>query len=495
MNQKITMSPFCIILFGGAGDLSQRMLLPAMFHLYADNLVKEFSLIAVGIPGYTDDQYRALVRESIQRFLPAPIDKKRCEEFLGHIHYLTGELDGDDVYTKICEVVHNTSPFLDTEDSNLVYYCAVQPSLFPAIARQLKKHSICSGVFNTKIVIEKPFGLDRYSSLTLNRLLLDVFNEKQIYRIDHYLGKDTVQNIIFFRFGNSIFEPLWNRRYIDHVQITVAENIGIEHRGTLYEQMGVVRDVVQNHVLQVLSLVAMEPPIGFDAELIRDERGKLLRTVRVLSESEAVKNVVLGQYGPGIMDDIAVPGYRQEEGVSPTSKSPTFFAGVFYIDNWRWSGIPFYIRAGKRLAAKASEVYVQFKTPPLQLFKEECKELMPNALTLSIQPKEEISLRISVRQSGITANPYPVDMKFSYSDTIGSHLSYENQIIDFMQGNLMNFSRQEGVEARWSIVEPILKSWEKTSEKNIPNYPCGSWGPDAARELIERDGRKWHTPI
>jgi glucose-6-phosphate 1-dehydrogenase len=496
-NHRTVVPPFCLILFGGGGDLSRRMLLPAIYHLYSsDNLVKEFSIVSVGLPAYSHEEYRALVREAIKRFSSETVDERRCDEFAGHLYYLSGGLDEDEVYTKICDMVSETSPFLDTEDSNLIYYCAVPPAMHAAIAGKLKKNNICSGVFNTKIVVEKPFGLDRPSAVTLNRMLLDVFDEKQIYRIDHYLGKDTVQNIIFFRFGNSIFEPLWNRRYVDHVQITVTESIGIEHRGSLYEQIGVVRDIVQNHVLQLLALVAMEPPIGFDAELIRDEKSKLLRTVRLIKESEVNKVSVRGQYGQGMLGGKNVPGYRQEEGVSLSSTAPTFFAGVFYIDNWRWAGVPFYMRAGKRMAAKATEIYVQFKQPPLRLFKDVCEVLEPNALILSVQPQEELSLRLSVKKSGIATEPYTVQMKFDYpGGPSGPHLSYERQVIDFMQGDLRLFSREEGVEAMWSIVDPILKKWETDPPKDFPNYPSGGWGPEAANRLIERDGRKWHSPV
>lgn len=345
------------------------------------------------------------------------------------------------------------------------------------------------------MIVEKPFGRDRASAIKLNQVILKGFDEKQIYRIDHYLGKETVQNIIFFRFANSIFEPLWNRRYVDHVQITVAEDLGVEHRGVFYEQAGVVRDIVQNHVMQLVALVAMEPPVGFEADLIRDEKVKVFRTIRPLDETHIDEFIVRGQYGPGKIKGEDVPGYRQEQDVSPLSNTPTFIAAKLYVDNWRWAGVPFYVRAGKRLPKRITEICVQFKQPPLKLFGRPCDVLEPNLLAFGIQPHEEISLRLTVKYPGMGNQPYMVNMDFNYNETfnIKSYLAYYRLLIDCMKGDLTLFARQDGVEAMWSVVDPITDRWENTPPPGFPNYDAGTWGPKAAEELLSGEGHQWRT--
>jgi len=341
--------------------------------------------------------------------------------------------------------------------------------------------------------MEKPFGTDRASAAKLNQFVLKYFDEKQIYRIDHYLGKDTVQNIIFFRFANSIFEPLWNRLYIDHIQITVAEDIGVGHRGVFYEQAGVVRDIVQNHIMQLIALVAMEPPVGFEADLIRDEKVKVFETIRSMDEEYIYHNTVRGQYGHGRFRDKSAAAYREEENVSRNSHTPTYLAAKLYIDNWRWAGVPFYIRTGKRLARQLTEIFVQFKQPPLRLFGRTCDILSPNALILTIQPQEAISLQLSVKYPGMENHPYTVNMEFNYEKSFSfkMHLPYERLIIDAIKDDLTLFARQDGVEAMWSVVDPIIERWESIPPQDFPNYAAGTWGPEEADELMQRDGRCW----
>jgi glucose-6-phosphate 1-dehydrogenase len=326
--------------------------------------------------------------------------------------------------------------------------------------------------------------------------LASAFDERQIYRIDHYLGKETVQNIVFFRFSNSIFEQLWNHRYIDSVQITVAEELGIENRARFYEPSGVVRDMVQNHILQLIGLIAMEPPVGFEADFIRDEKVKVFRSIHPMREEHIDRFTVPGQYGPGKIDGKEIPGYRQEKGVAPDSPTPTFFAGAFYIANWRWAGVPFYVRTGKRMAKRITEIAIQFDQPPLRLFGRACDALDPNILFLTIQPEEKISLRFGVKVPNMANQIYPIDMKFGYRETFQapSHPAYERLLMDCMKGDLTLFVRQDQIEMMWEIVDPIIAYWDSKPVQNFPNYRAGTWGPAEAFQLLEQEGRRWLTP-
>jgi glucose-6-phosphate 1-dehydrogenase len=343
--------------------------------------------------------------------------------------------------------------------------------------------------------VEKPFGHDRKSAVELNRLIARAFDEKQIYRIDHYLGKETVQNILFFRFANSVFEPLWNRRYIDHVQITVAESIGIENRAQFYEKAGVVRDIVQNHMMQLLSLVAMEPPIGFEADYIRDEKVKVYRTIRMMDKDYIDRFTVRGQYGAGEINENKVLAYRDEKDIAPNSNTSTFFAGKLYIDNWRWAGIPFYLRTGKRLKRRITEISIHFKQPPLKLFSTVCETREPNVLVLGVQPQEKIILHFGVKHPGIGNQLYPVNMSFNYGGDFPGAVHfpqpYERLLLDCMKGDQTLFARQDGIEAMWDIVDPIIKRWEENPATEFPNYVAGTWGPEKAEELIGNEGRQW----
>ncbi|MDP8234982.1 MAG: glucose-6-phosphate dehydrogenase, partial [Candidatus Erginobacter occultus] len=360
LSGEYRVEPFTMVIFGGAGDLSRRKLLPMLFHIHQEGeMPEDFAILGFGLPEFSDSEYRKFAREAIEEFGESPLDEERIEGFLRHLSYRSGDFDAGENYRELTEDLNRLCRPDGGRKRPVIYYLAVPPSLTPTIVVRLAEHRLCRERFETKLVIEKPFGRDRATAIELNRSVGAAFAENQVYRIDHYLGKETVQNIIFFRFANSIFEPLWNRRYIERVRITVAEQLGVEHRGAFYEGTGVVRDIIQNHMLQLVALVAMEPPVGFAADYIRDEKVKVFRSLRKLEEEEFDRYAVRGQYGPGEINGRPVPGYRQEEGVAPDSNTPTYAAARFLIDNWRWAGVPFDVRSGKRLPERLTRIAIR----------------------------------------------------------------------------------------------------------------------------------------
>lgn len=494
--EKIDIEPFTMVIFGGTGDLSRRKLLPTLYHLCQDqNLPDEFSIIAFASSERSDEDYRELVRKSIEEFSEDKVNWECWENFRKHIYYLSGKFDSSNSYRRLSQLLEEVTRPTERGTREVIYYMAVPPQFLPGIFEELSSCELCTGMFNTRVIVEKPFGRDRASAAELNRTVAKSFDESQVYRIDHYLGKETVQNIMFFRFANSIFEPLWNRRYIDHVQITVAESIGIENRARFYEKAGVVRDIVQNHMMQLLALVAMEPPIGFESDYIRNEKVKVYRTIRAMGETYIDDFTVRGQYGGGIVKGKEVPGYRNEKDIAADSNTPTFFAAKLYIDNWRWAGVPFYLRTGKRLSRRITEISIHFKQPPLRMFSSSCEIREPNVLVLGVQPHEEIALHIGVKYPGVGNQLYPVNMDFSYERDIKGNfhfaLPYERLILDCMKGDQTLFARQDGVEAMWSVVDPIIERWESTPAPEFPNYEAGTRGPAKADELIQKEGRHW----
>ena len=495
MPERIDIKPFTLVIFGGSGDLSKRKLLPTLHHLCHDqNLPKEFSIIGFASSERTDEEYRELVKKAIIEFADDPVTDECWDRFAQNLFYVRGDFDNEMSYSRLSQRLEEISNRTENGIRQIIYYMAVPPRFLPDIFKHMDHCKLCKDKFSSRVIIEKPFGTDRESAAELNNLVSKAFSEEQIYRIDHYLGKETVQNILFFRFANSIFEPLWNRSYIDHVQITVAEDIGIENRAGFYEKAGVIRDIVQNHMMQLLALVAMEPPLGFEADHIRNEKVKVYRTIRSMDEEYIDKYTVQGQYGTGEAKEEKVRSYRDEEKTAADSNTPTFFAAKFHIDNWRWAGVPFYLRAGKRLKKRITEISIHFKQPPLSLFSSNCGNREPNVLVLGVQPHEEMALHIGVKYPGIGNKLDPVNMDFIYErDIKGVHvaLPYERLLLDCMKGDQTLFARQDGIEAMWAVVDPIIKKWEKTTSKDFPNYTAGTWGPEKADELINRDGRQW----
>jgi glucose-6-phosphate 1-dehydrogenase len=494
--ERIDIEPFTMVIFGGTGDLSRRKLLPMLFHLCQDqNLPEEFSIIGFASSKRSDEEYRALVKEAIQEFGEDSLGSECWDNFSKHLYYISGSFEDKSSYQKLSDLLSELTQPTGKGTREIIYYLAVPPHFLSGIFENLSSCNLCKGVFNTRIIVEKPFGRDRASAAELNRRIAKAFEESQVYRIDHYLGKETVQNIIFFRFANNIFEPLWNRRYIDHVQITVAESLGIENRARFYEKAGVVRDIVQNHMMQLLALVAMEPPIGFEADFIRNEKIKVYRTIRPMNEEYIDLNTVRGQYGEGIIDKKSVPGYRDENGTAQDSNTPTYFAAKIYIDNWRWAGVPFYLRTGKRLQKRVTEISIHFKQPPLRLFSSTCDIREPNLLVLGIQPHEKISMHLGVKHPGIGNQLYPVNMSFNYDKDFQGKvhfpLPYERLLLDCMKGDQTLFARQDGIEAMWAVVDPIIERWENSPAPEFPNYESGSWGPEKADDLISRDSSQW----
>lgn len=485
--------PTVVVIFGASGDLTQRKLLPALFHLeQAGLLPSDFAILGVA-RRQLENQFAQNMRSAILESGEVKPDDPKLDGFIGRISYHAMNFDDHEGYVKLESALAEINHGRGTT-SNRLYYLAVAPQYFSEIIEQLGAHNMAHPEKGkARLIIEKPFGHDLESARKLNDEVNCVFSEDQVFRIDHYLGKETVQNILVFRFANGIFEPVWNRNYIDHVEITAAETIGIEGRGPFYEKAGALRDVVQNHVMKLVSLVGMEPPVSFDAEPLRHERVKVWRSIRRVAALDTVR----GQYGPGTIAGEHVRGYREEERVNPSSNTETYAAIKLQIENWRWAGVPFYLRAGKRLARRATEITIQFKLPPKLLFRSGCAsgEMQPNLIKMRIQPDEGISLLFGAKvPSPNMEEVCPVLMDFSYAAAFGksSANGYERLLLDAMLGDQTLFAHRDGVEATWAVVTPILEEWANHAPGDFPNYASGSWGPAAADELLARDGRRWN---
>jgi glucose-6-phosphate 1-dehydrogenase len=489
--------PSTLVLFGCTGDLAHRKVIPALYQLWRTNLLPhEFVILAVGRRDYDDEELRAEYRASLEKFSRVlPLDEAAWRSFASRIRYQRCDFANPAGFDKLSKALEAIDREQRTPGNHL-YYLATQPSAFAEIVAQLGRvgldHERHEGGWR-RIVIEKPFGHDLNSAIRLNREVGKVFRESQVYRIDHYLGKETVRNLLVFRFGNGIFEPIWNRRHIDHVQITVAESIGVENRGAFYEETGASRDILQNHLLQLMSLVAMEPPATFEADALRDEKVKVIRAIGEMDADQITTDVVRGQYGPGWVAAKQVPGYRQEKDVDPESETETFVAARFEVDDWRWSGVPFYLRAGKRLPKRATEIAIQFKEVPHRLFRESSSEPDPNLLAIRIQPDEGIMLRFGAKVPGLGIDVRSVTMDFTYGSafTIDSPDAYETLILDALLGDASLFTRADEVEGAWARVTPIIDTWAESESPDFPNYEAGTWGPEEADQLLAREGRKW----
>lgn len=490
--------PCGIVIFGASGDLTHRKLLPALFNLFRKNLFSDnFFILGCALSPMGNEGFQQRVRDSIEKHFGDSASSD-MDEFLRRCIYHAGDYLESSTYASLPERLKQ----LDREHStggNRIFYLATPPSLYCPIAGNLHSVGLTAepeeGSPFVHIVFEKPFGRDLESARNLDRELHNILLERQIYRIDHYLGKETVQNILMFRFANTVFEPIWNRRYVDHVQITVAESLGVEHRAEYFEQSGLLRDMFQNHMLQMLALVAIEPPISFDADRVRDEKVKLMRSVRPFPLDNLDNCIVRGQYQFGSIDGAEVPGYREEEGIVPDSRIETYIAAKVFVDNWRWQGVPFYMRAGKRLKRKISQIAIVFKRVPYSMFAPlSPDELSPNMLVLNVQPEEGISLTIQAKRPGARLCMDSLTMNFRYQDIFGIELpgAYERLLLDCMLGDQTLFWRSDGVEASWSLVTPVLKKWEEEIETcALAFYKAGSWGPAEADAFLEQDGRYW----
>jgi glucose-6-phosphate 1-dehydrogenase len=478
--------PCVLVIFGASGDLTRRKLFPALYNLAEDGLLPEnFAVLGVARPRIAADEYRQQMQEQVRDAEGEPLDQQKWNAIVDRLQYVTGEFDDAELYARLRELLAELDRKHGTP-GNYLFYLAVPPALFGTVALHLGSAGLSeerSGRWR-RVIVEKPFGHDVASARALNAALSTAFAERQIYRIDHYLGKETVQNLLTLRFANGIFEPVWNRRYVDHVQMTVAEEVGIEGRGAYYDTAGALRDIVQNHMFQLLTLVAMEPPISFRADDVRDEKVKVLHAVAPFSPDEVSRSVVRAQYA----------GYRAEKNVAPESTTETFVAMRMYVDNWRWADVPFYLRTGKQIGRRLTEIAVQFKQPPLMLFRGTAiNELTPNVLIIRIQPNEGISLAFDAKVPGPMDKLGTVKMDFLYADYFGTEPStgYETLLYDAMIGDQTLFHRMDIVEAGWQVVEPLLQAWRRSRGGGIPTYEPGSAGPDAAHKLMARDGRQW----
>jgi glucose-6-phosphate 1-dehydrogenase len=489
--------PCGMVIFGATGDLTRRLLFPAIYNLAADGLLpKEFAIIGVGRRDNSHEGLQQILREGLEEHATRKVDRKIAERLLSNVTFMPANFSDPRSYARLSAHMNEVAVKAETKD-NWLFYLATPPSAFGTVVEQLGKAGLAKEANGTwrRVVVEKPFGTDFESANALDALLHKSLAEDQIFRIDHYLGKETVQNIMALRFANGLFEPLWSREHIDHVQITVAETVGVEERGRFYDPTGALRDMVPNHLFQLLTLTAMEPPTAFDAHAVRSEKTKVLEAVREFTPQEVVQNVVRGQYTAGEVADHPVVAYRKAEHVAPDSNTETYVAMKLTIDNWRWAGVPFYLRTGKALATRTTEIAVNFKRAPFTIFRGTPVEHLPrNFMILRIQPNEGIDLRINAKVPGPSVRIGSVGMDFAYKDyfDVPASTGYETLIYDCMIGDATLFQRADTIEAGWRVVQPVLDHWQARGKKReLQMYPAGGWGPEAADALLERDGRHW----
>jgi glucose-6-phosphate 1-dehydrogenase len=496
MSQQPHIDPTVMFIFGAGGDLTWRKLLPALYNLFLEQwLPEQFAIIGVDRKDMTIEDFRQRLRDGIDHFSRrGKVKEDDWKAFAPKImEYCSGDFADEQTYKTLAQKLSELSDQWKTKP-NHVCYLATPPSLVDLIVHQLGKAHMPGDRQRARIVVEKPFGRDLQTAQALNQMLTETFNENQIYRIDHYLGKETVQNLLAFRFANALFEPIWDRRYIEYVQLTVAERVGVEHRGDYYDRAGAVRDMIQNHMLQLLCLVAMEPPVSFDADEIRNRKVDVLRAIRPIPQHMVQHYAVRGQYGPGWLQGERVPGYREEQGVDPESVTESFAAVKLYVDNWRWQDVAFYLRTGKRMPYKVTEISIQFRPVPHQSFPPSAViDWQPNNLLIRIQPQEGILLRFQAKRPGLNMRLSTAEMRFSYQEAFktSSPEAYETLLLDVICGDATLFMRADQVEAAWSIITPILEAWQLSPPVDFPNYSSGTWGPEAAEMLIARDGRSW----